>query len=294
MSAFCASGIGWAAPACTFEQPETTVVAAPSSDEFFVRATSTTYRCTGLAPGVYHYFCAGEQDTAAAGLAGAVGVSGTSGAPRARLLNLFGQPLAGGDLLRAFRADGPVREETVPLFRLGIRPVPDAAAGVDPASGTQTLDVVQGDAVFSSREGCATGRRVAQARVVVALRTVRLATCDVSLSPQLAFGRAPPSWDALPDPASRLHLRCAAGLAWRASLDDGVNASGDVTATRRHLAPRRLAYGVHVGAVGAVDFNGAAGYAGATSVWMRGHVPGNPRAEGLDGQSDVLVTTLDF
>lgn len=287
MAALCAGGSSLAAPACTFEQPETTVVAAASPDEFFVRATSATYRCTGLAPGVYHYFCAAEQGAEASE------VTGADGAPRARLLNLFGQPLAGGDLLRAFRADGPSREETVPLFRLGIRPAPDAAAGVDSASGTRTLDVVQGDAVFSSREGCATGRRVAQARVVVALRTVRPATCEVSLSPRLAFGRAPPSWDALPDPASRLRLHCAASLAWRVSLDDGVNASGD-TALRRHLAPGRLAYGVHVGAVGTVDFTGAAGYAGTASVLMRGQVPGDPRAEGLTGQTDVLVTTLDF
>jgi hypothetical protein len=287
MTALCAGEGSLAAPACTFEPPETTVVAAPSSDEFFVRATSATYRCTGLVPDVYYYFCAGEPGAAASEVASADGTS------RARLLNLFGQPLAGGDLLRAFRADGPAREETVPLFRLGIRPAPDAAARVEPSRGTQALDVVQGGTVFSSREGCATGRRVAQVQVAVALQTVRLATCEVSLSSQLAFGHAPPSWDALPDPASRLRLHCAAGLAWRASLDDGVNASGD-TALRRRLAPRRLTYGVHVGAVGAVDFSGAAGYAGTTSVLMRGHVPGNPRAEGLEGQSDVLVTTLDF
>jgi spore coat protein U-like protein len=115
----------------------------------------------------------------------------------------------------------------------------------------------------------------------------------VTLSPTLAFGRAPPSWDALPDPASQLRLRCVASVSWRASLDDGANASGD-GALRRHLAPQRRAYGVHVGAAGTVDFTGATGHAGAASLLMRGHLPDDPRAEGMDGQTDTLVVTLDF
>jgi spore coat protein U-like protein len=287
-TACCASGSVRAAPACSFEQPETTVSTASSTDERFVRATSATYHCTGLTPDVYYYFCAGPQGGGAAS-----DLAGTDGAPAARPLNLFGQPLSAGDLLRAFRADGPTREETVPLFRLGIRPAPGAAAGVERSRGMQTVDVVQGGAVFSSREGCPASRPVAQARVDVALTMVRTASCDVTLSPTLAFGRAPPSWDALPDPASRLRLRCVASVSWRASLDDGANASGD-GALRRHLAPQRRAYGVHVGAAGTVDVTGATGHAGAASLLMRGHLPDDPRAEGMDGQTDTLVVTLDF
>lgn len=185
-TACCASGSVRAAPACSFEQPETTVSTASSTDERFVRATSATYHCTGLTPDVYCYFCAGPQGGGAAS-----DLAGTDGAPAARPLNLFGQPLSAGDLLRAFRADGPTREETVPLFRLGIRPAPGAAAGVERSRGMQTVDVVQGGAVFSSREGCPASRPVAQARVDVALTMVRTASCDVTLSPTLAFGRAP-------------------------------------------------------------------------------------------------------
>ena len=38
----------------------------------------------------------------------------------------------------------------------------------------------------------------------------------------------------------------------------------------------------------------AAGHAGAASLLMRGHLPDDPRAEGMDGQTDTLVVTLDF